>query len=499
MLRNLSIFFKLGLGFGVVVFGLLLVTLLSNRALNKLDATSSAIVAESVQLLKAADQADKAANLSAKMELAQKEKGSSNSNLILLFVVFAVLGIGACIFIARSIRSPLSEILSGVEKFKGGDLSPSFGEQTGNEIGHLAGELASTAAILKETYGVDRVDWANLPTGQDQHAADAEVEQGLDQETTKRVGLILETVKLATEGDLTTSCDVTGTDAFGQISDGLNKLIAQLGMSISIVGERARSLMESAGSLTGVSDHMKGSVDQAAEVSKQVSNASQEVDQTLTQITVAQEQMGETVFEIAEKAQEASTMAADAVIKVESTNKLVEELGLRSREIGEVLDVITTIAGQTNLLALNATIEAASAGDAGRGFAVVADEVKNLAKQTANSAKDIGLKIQAIQTSASDTCEAIGETAKIIMDINDIQAGIAAAVEEQSATANEISENVSFAAKGTGEISSGTDSVADFAGQTQKNASDMAVSAESLSTLAKDLHLLVADFKTSDR
>ncbi len=136
----------------------------------------------------------------------------------------------------------------------------------------------------------------------------------------------------------------------------------------------------------------------------------------------------------------------------ETTNETIAKLGQSSAEIGKVIKVITSIAQQTNLLALNATIEAARAGEAGKGFAVVANEVKELAKQTAKATEDISRKIEAIQADTKGAVDAIGQIGRIIMQINDIQNTIASAVEEQTATTNEISRNVAEAAKGSTDI-----------------------------------------------
>ncbi len=141
----------------------------------------------------------------------------------------------------------------------------------------------------------------------------------------------------------------------------------------------------------------------------------------------------------------------------------MSKLGESSAEIGQVIKVITSIAQQTNLLALNATIEAARAGEAGKGFAVVANEVKELAKQTAKATEDISQRIATIQTDAKGAVKAIETISGVINKGNDISGTIATAVEEQSATTNEMSRNALEAAKGAGEIASSITGVAQTA------------------------------------
>ena len=178
-------------------------------------------------------------------------------------------------------------------------------------------------------------------------------------------------------------------------------------------------------------------------------------DQTATDAHAIAEAVGETAARASQGA-EAAQVARDAMNQVEESSQVlerrVEALTDASQRINAILSTIEAIASQTNLLALNATIEAARAGDAGKGFAVVANEVKELAKETAKATEDIGRKIEAIQGDTSGAVSAISEISEVIGRINDIQTTIASAVEEQTATTNEIARSVTEAAGGANGI-----------------------------------------------
>ena len=174
------------------------------------------------------------------------------------------------------------------------------------------------------------------------------------------------------------------------------------------------------------------------------------------------------------------------------------KLGESSAEIGQVIKVITSIAQQTNLLALNATIEAARAGEAGKGFAVVANEVKELAKETAKATEDISRKIEAIQGDTKGAVEAIGQITTVINQMNDISNTIASAVEEQTATTNEITRNV----RGGGERGFADGGEHRVRGQAAKSttqgANDTQTAAGELARMAAELQKVVAQFKYDD-
>jgi methyl-accepting chemotaxis protein len=311
----------------------------------------------------------------------------------------------------------------------------------------------------------------------------------------RKVETILAVVSAASHGDLTRDVAVKGSDAVGQMGEGLATFFANFRSNVGNIAQMAQTLASSSRELTAVSQHMAANAEETATQANVASAAAEQVSTNVSSVSTAAEEMGASIKEIAKSANEAARVATTAVHVADSTNATVAKLGESSAEIGNVIKVITTIAQQTNLLALNATIEAARAGEAGKGFAVVANEVKELAKQTAKATEDISLKIEAIQGDTKGAVDAIAQIGKIINQINDIQNTIASAVEEQTATTAEISRNVTEAAKGSSEIAQNITGVAQAARSTTEGASNTQASADELSRIALDLQKLVGQFK----
>lgn len=192
-------------------------------------------------------------------------------------------------------------------------------------------------------------------------------------------------------------------------------------------------------------------------------------------------------------------MSSNAVDQARRTNDRISELSKAASRIGDVIELINTIAGQTNLLALNATIEAARAGEAGRGFAVVASEVKALAEQTAKATGEIGQQIGGIQAATNDSVGAIKEISTTIERLSEISSAIAAAIEEQGAATQEISRNVQQAAQGTMQVSSNITDVQRGANETGSASSQVLSAAKSLSDDSNRLKVEVGKFLGSVR
>ncbi len=260
------------------------------------------------------------------------------------------------------------------------------------------------------------------------------------------------------------------------------------------VAQRAEALAASAAELAGLSQEMGSTADQTSSQASAVAAASEQVSRNVQTVAIGSEEMSASISEIAKSASEASRVAGQAVQSAQETDRIVAALGDSGAEIGKVIKVITGIAQQTNLLALNATIEAARAGEAGKGFAVVAYEVKELAKETAKATENIGQRIDAIRHDTEAAVKAIREIAGIIGRINDIQASIAAAVEEQTATTNEMSRNVTEGARGMSEITATIQELGNTARGTTTQATRSGQATSALARLAAELQDLTRRF-----
>jgi methyl-accepting chemotaxis protein len=260
------------------------------------------------------------------------------------------------------------------------------------------------------------------------------------------------------------------------------------------VGEIVETVSSSSTGLEASATTLAATAVRSQELTKMVAAASEEALINVQSVASATEEMTSSVNEISRQVQDSARMAGEAVDQARKTNDRVGELSKAAARIGDVVDLINTIAGQTNLLALNATIEAARAGDAGRGFAVVASEVKALAQQTAKATGEIGQQIAGIQAATQESVNAIKEISATIEKLSEISSTIAAAVEEQGVATREISRNVQQAAQGTQQVSSHITVVQRGASETGSASSQVLSAAQSLSRDGNRLKLEVGKF-----
>jgi methyl-accepting chemotaxis protein len=239
---------------------------------------------------------------------------------------------------------------------------------------------------------------------------------------------------------------------------------------------------------------MSSTAAQAKQQASNVAAAADEASAGVQTVATAAEELTSSIGEINRQVAQSAKVTDKAVNGVRQTDNIVRALADGAQKIGQVVELISNIAGQTNLLALNATIEAARAGDAGKGFAVVASEVKSLANQTAKATGEISAQIAQIQSATTDAVNAMRSIAETIEEVGTITTTIAAAVEEQGAATGEIARNVQQTAASTREVTTNIAGVSQAASETGNAAGQVLSAAGDLSKQAEQLTQEVSTF-----
>jgi methyl-accepting chemotaxis protein len=413
---------------------------LNTKTANKIALEADTVLRKDIDLNNAG--ADKAA---------QDAADSYATSLMMLAVILGaavIIGIGVSYYLVRDVSSGIASIVIPMQALGKGDLSaevPHQGETT--EIGAMADALQVFKQELIAKKAADEAAAAD---------AEAKIERG------RRV-------------------------------DGITRNFE------TVIGEIVQTVSSASTQLEASAGTLSATAKQSQALTSTVASASGEASANVQSVASATEELSSSVTEIGRQVQESARMATDAVGQARVTNDRVSQLSKAAGRIGDVVELINTIAGQTNLLALNATIEAARAGDAGRGFAVVASEVKALAEQTAKATGEISQQITGIQGATQESVNAIKEISGTIERLAEISSAIAAAVEEQGAATQEISRNVQQAARGTQQVSSNISDVQRGASETGAASSQVLSAAQSLSGDSHRLRLEVGKFLDSVR
>jgi methyl-accepting chemotaxis protein len=313
-------------------------------------------------------------------------------------------------------------------------------------------------------------------------------------------------------GELDARLEVDREDEIGQLCEGFNTAINNVGNIMRDVAESTAAVASASSQISSSTEEMAAGAQEQTSQTSEVASAVEEMAKTIIENSRNASATADTTRDARRAAEQGGKVVEETIIGmkriadvVKQSAGTVQELGISSNQIGEIVSVIDDIADQTNLLALNAAIEAARAGDQGRGFAVVADEVRKLAERTTKATKEIATMIKKIQMETENAVAAMEEGTKevdagihladkagsslneivgISQKVTDMVSQIATASEQQSSASEQISKNVESISKVTGETASGTQQIAK--------------AAEDLNRLTENLQQLVGKFKFRD-
>ena len=339
----------------------------------------------------------------------------------------------------------------------------------------------------------------------------------------RRIGRILAFAGKLRDGDFSSSIDVKDSDEISEISKILNLISKDLREIFVEIQNGSKLLSTSSKKLTGISTKLDNDVNDSSAKTVSVSAAAEQMSMNMNSVAAAMEEstmnihdvadaskkMTSTVYEIKKNSSNAQNIIKDAVQECSKLSQVVTQLGKAASDIDDVTDGIRDISNQVNLLALNATIEASRAGEAGLGFAVVANEIKTLANQTAHSTNLADEKLRWMQKNAAETALEIDQISQVIDDANLSINTIASAVDEQSATSEEITVNINNAFDGLNEVNEsaahGAQAATEVANDISSvnrvnegvklNGHDVNISANELLNLSEDLQSLIERFK----
>ena len=396
------------------------------------------------------------------------------------------------ILVRRNITIPLATNLQVAKQIASGNLNVRLAEvRSKDEIGALNVAFGDMIAYLREIAQTA----AQISEGDLRHELMPRSDHDLLGKAFLRMTRYLREMAEA-------AADIAGGDLRRDAKpasphDSLGNAFQQMASLRHMVGQvmdGSVQLETASNSLEQMSVDMAGDAQRAAQQIRRISVSGQQVNRDVTAIASAMSESSETVRDLALNTRKIADIATEAKQIVDTASDVIGALAERSKEIEDLVELITGVARKSHLLALNATIEAQRTGESNR-FAIVAAEVKELAQTTAQSAENISQRAAAIQLSSDQSSQAIGQLSDIVKQIGDLTETNAEAVEQQNSTQRAISESTTSLAGNSEGITRTLADVAEGSDQISARASGVQDSAQQLSLLADKLQRAVEQFK----
>ena len=419
----------------------------------------------------------------------------------------------------RYVSDPIQRTVAFAQRFAGGDLTARLEADSRDEFGEMASSLNTTVHAMDRALNdvkesAERENLAQKKRAQEdleraeterererqaalqkqqeeeqrRKEAEAErkrVEQDAEEEAQRKmrekVDHLLEVVQAAAGGDLTGKVEVCGDDMIDELADGIQTMMRDLSTIIGEVRESASQFSEGSQVVANTSVTLSGNAQSQAATVEEMRAATEELARSIAEVKQSAE-------EADGLAKAANSLAAEGSDAVQRSIEAMELIQASSCQIGEIIQVISDIAGQTNLLALNAAIEAARAGEHGMGFAVVADEVRKLAERSNQAAGEITNLIRESTERVREGCAQSEQTGTSLRQI-------AEGVEATAAKIAEIADATTIQAQNASEVTNAIQGVSNQAEQAAAGSEELASSSEQLGAQATTLDQLVHRFQ----
>lgn len=385
------------------------------------------------------------------IELSDLNEFTTNNSIILITmsIIFLIIIVFIVVLLLKKLLNPINYIVKAASDIAEGNLDIDIHVDSNDEIGLLSNKFSETAKSLSVM--IDEITGVLERIGNN----DLDIEKGIEY-----------------KGN------------FVRIEKAFDKIISNLNETVSKINRSANQVSSSSNQVSiTAQDLAQGATDQASSV--------QELVATITEISDQVKNNAENALNANSKAMNAADEIENSNIQMQQMIEAMNKIKETSNQIFNIIKTINDISSQTNLLALNAAIEAARAGEAGKGFAVVADEIRNLAGNSAESAKNISNLIEDSILAVENGAEIADNTAKSMLSVIDIAKDVANTVEHISVASTSQSQSIS-------QITQGIEQISEVVQNNSATAQESAAASEELLSQADVLKSLVSDFKLKD-